>query len=41
LPGDDDFLEAIAAAHLAGHITTGEALDRERTHKLVMEARPG
>jgi hypothetical protein len=37
LPGDDDFLDAIAAAHMAGHITTAEALDRENTHKLVLE----
>jgi Protein of unknown function (DUF3631) len=40
VPGDDDFLDFIAAAHVAGHITTAEALDRERTHKLVMGARP-
>jgi hypothetical protein len=39
LPGDDDFLDFIAAVHLAGHITTAEALDREKTHKLVLEAR--
>jgi hypothetical protein len=39
LPGDEDFLEAIAAAHRAGHITTAEALDQERTHKLVERAR--
>jgi putative DNA primase/helicase len=38
-PGDDDFLDYIAAVHLAGHITTGEALEREQTHKLVLRAR--
>jgi hypothetical protein len=30
----------IAAAHGAGHITTAEALDRERTHKLILQGRP-
>jgi AAA domain len=34
-PGDDGYLHAIAAAHHAGHLTLGEALERERVHKLV------
>jgi hypothetical protein len=38
-PGDDGFLDCIAAVHLRGHITTGEALEREQTHKLVLRAR--
>jgi Protein of unknown function (DUF3631) len=37
LPGDDDFLDFILAAHRAGHITTAEALEREKTHKLIRE----
>lgn len=39
LPGDEDFLDFVVAVHHAGQITTGEALDRERTHKLVERAR--
>jgi hypothetical protein len=39
LPGDDGFLDFIAAAVHAGHIDTGEALEREQTHKLVRRAR--
>jgi Protein of unknown function (DUF3631) len=35
LPGDDDFLDYIAVAVHAGHITTDEALERERVHVLV------
>lgn len=38
LPGDDDFLDFILAAHRAGHITTAEALEREQTHKLIRKA---
>jgi hypothetical protein len=34
-PGDDGFLEHIAAAHQADHITTAEALEREKVHRLV------
>jgi hypothetical protein len=36
LPGDDGFLDFIATVHRAGHITTGEALEGERTHRLVL-----
>jgi hypothetical protein len=39
LPGDGDFLDWIAAVHRAGHMRTGEALERERHHKLVQRAR--
>jgi hypothetical protein len=39
LPGDDDFLDLIAAAHQAGQITTAEALGREQTHKLILRSR--
>jgi AAA domain-containing protein len=39
LPGDDDFLDYIAAVHLARHITTGEALEREQSHALRLRAR--
>lgn len=38
LPGDDDFLDFILAAHHAGHITTAEALEREQGHKLIQKA---
>jgi hypothetical protein len=38
LPGDDDFLGWIAAGHRDGWITTEEALERERTHELVLRA---
>jgi hypothetical protein len=38
-PGDDDFLDHVAGAHGAGHITTGEALEREQSHRLVLRAR--
>ena len=34
-PGDEDFLDFIAAAVHAGHITTGEALEREQVHRRV------
>jgi hypothetical protein len=37
--GDDGFLDYIAAVHLTGHLTTGEALEREQTHRLVLRAR--
>jgi hypothetical protein len=37
LPGAEGLLEAIAAAHRAGHITTGEALARERVNELVLQ----
>lgn len=36
LPGDDDFLEHVAAAHRAGHLTTCEALERERLHLFIL-----
>ena len=36
--GDDDFLDLVAAAFHAGHLTTGEALEREKLHKLVLRA---
>jgi hypothetical protein len=39
LPGDDDFLDWIASVHRDGWITTGEALERERTHRLVLARR--
>jgi hypothetical protein len=39
LPGGRGFLDFIAAVHRAGHITTGEALEREQTHRLVLRAR--
>jgi hypothetical protein len=39
LPGDADFLDFIATAHRNGHVTTAEALERERHHKLVERAR--
>ncbi len=38
-PGDDGFLDFIAAAHRAGHITTAEALEREQLHRLVLAGR--
>jgi hypothetical protein len=38
-PGDDDFLDYIAGVHATGHITTGEALEREGVHALVLRAR--
>jgi Protein of unknown function (DUF3631) len=38
LPGDDDFLDFILAAHRAGHITTAEALECEQTNKLIQKA---
>lgn len=33
--GDDDYLDHIVGVHTAGQITTAEALDLERMHKLV------
>jgi Helix-turn-helix domain len=39
LPGDGDFLDFIAAGHRAGQITTGEALNREQLHRLVLAGR--
>jgi DNA-binding Lrp family transcriptional regulator len=39
LPGDRDFLAFIATAHKAGHVTTSEALERERHHDLVLRRR--
>jgi uncharacterized protein DUF3631 len=39
LPGDDGFLDYIATVHLAGHVTTSEALERERHHDLVLRRR--
>ena len=41
LPGDDDFLDCIAAVHRAGQITTAEALEREGLHRLVLARREG
>jgi hypothetical protein len=38
IPGDEGFLEYIADVHAAGWITTGEALGRERLHKLIVRA---
>ncbi len=37
LPGDDNFLDHVVAAHRAGHLTNGEALEREREHLLVLQ----
>lgn len=37
-PGDDGFLDFIAALHRADHITTGEALHRERLRTLILRA---
>jgi hypothetical protein len=39
LPGDDGFLDYIASVHGAGVITTGEALEREGLHALILRAR--
>lgn len=39
LPGDRDFLEFIASAHSAGHVTTAEALERQRVHEFVSRNR--
>jgi hypothetical protein len=39
LPGDEDFLDYIATVHLAGHVTTSEALERERHHDLILRRR--
>jgi hypothetical protein len=39
LPGDGDFLNFIAGAHKAGHVTTSEALERERHHDLILHCR--
>jgi hypothetical protein len=36
LPGDKGFLDYTASVHLAGHITTAEALERERVHALIL-----
>ncbi len=38
-PGDEDFLDYIASVHRAGHISTGEALEREGVHKLILRTR--
>jgi hypothetical protein len=38
LPGDPGFLDAVLAAHAAGFITTGEALERQRTHEFIVAA---
>ncbi len=35
LPGDDDFLERLTAAHFNGHLTDAEAQQRWQTHKLI------
>jgi hypothetical protein len=37
--GDDDYLDYVATVHRNGHVTTSEALDLERWHKLVARAR--
>ncbi len=37
---DGDFLDFILAAHRASHVTTAEALEREKTHMLMRKARP-
>jgi hypothetical protein len=39
IPGDDGFLDHIAATHHAGHVTTTEALECERVNQLVQRAR--
>ena len=36
LPGDDGYLDRVAAAHRDGHITTGEALELEWVHRFVL-----
>jgi len=38
LLGDLDYLDFVAARHREGHLTTGEALEQERLHRLVAEA---
>jgi hypothetical protein len=38
VPGDPDFLDFIAKRHYDRWITTAEALEREKTHKLVLRA---
>ena len=38
LPGDESFLDHIADVHSAGFITTGEALEREALHELIIGA---
>jgi hypothetical protein len=39
LPGDKAFLDYVAGVHAAGAITTGEALEREQHHALILRAR--
>ena len=39
LPGDEDFLDYIATVHHAGHVTTAEALERQRVHEFVSRNR--
>jgi hypothetical protein len=34
--GDDGYLDYVAAVHRNGHITTGEALELERLHELIL-----
>jgi putative DNA primase/helicase len=36
VPGDDGFLDLVTKTHQAGHLTTAEALERERVHLLVL-----
>jgi hypothetical protein len=38
LLGDLDYLDFVAARHREGHLTTAEALEQERLHRLVTEA---
>lgn len=38
IPGDDGFLDVVARAHMAGQLTTGEALQREAEHKFILRA---
>lgn len=39
LPGDEDFLDYIATVHHSGHVTTAEALERQRVHDFVSRNR--
>jgi hypothetical protein len=39
LLGDPGYLDFVAARHREGHITTAEALEQERLHRLIVEAK--
>jgi hypothetical protein len=38
LLGDVDYLDFLAVRHHEGYLTTAEALEQERLHRLVLEA---